>query len=488
MKGSLLDYYSQMYNEARRPGRAGIYTSPDDFFVPGYPVASYRFQIFGLPDFVTDVPDEDADDTAEDVAKKIIEEEKYAEQGGGSWDNVYAPGNPNNRSFPYAWENDRNGPAGEPFMPGIDTNAALSWGDRLRGIGYGAAGMKGGLKGLLTGLGNPLNDPGVVSAAEALADQGYVDSANSLLSATQTLMSGTPTQKKEGFLNSLIPTMPMFSPNITNEMLHPTNTFRGLGMLQTLGLPEEMVNQYAHYDQYAPEAGYIANPTGLSPLDFAESYRGLNMIGRDPRNPLNHALGLDYGNIGTLGKYGYTAPNTIDNGLYGIHHSLLEGIANGAYSPDGPVAQAVARTADRMENISATQDWANLTLDGITDLTYDKWRDQNAGYDSGLVADAERKNYGFSTPAPGGDIRSNKYNSGSPSGGGGGGNTNAGSGGMKSDNASNTPSPGSRNTGSYSHRSQRSSGGGGGNASAAAGRSAGARQASGRGGPSGGYH
>lgn len=41
---TLMDYYARLYDEARRPGRAGIYTSPDDFFVPGYPVASYNYQ------------------------------------------------------------------------------------------------------------------------------------------------------------------------------------------------------------------------------------------------------------------------------------------------------------------------------------------------------------------------------------------------------------------------------------------------------------
>jgi hypothetical protein len=183
---------------------------------------------------------------------------------------------------------------------------------------------------------------------------------------------------------------------------------------------------------------------GLEPYEAWQSAMGANAIGLNPMDSTAYGAGLSTSGLDTLNSYGYTGPNL--SNLVDIHTNLLRQVKAGNLSPTGPAAKAAQRTQERLDKINATNNWMNDTLAGRTTDDFDSWSDN----------------------------------------GGDGGNRN--SGGMKSDNASNTPSPGSRNTGSYSHRSQRSSGGGGGNASAAAGRSAGARQASGRGGPSGGYH
>jgi len=315
--GSMADYYRQRYAEmlGTYPGRSGIYDTPTDVMTPGIPLSFWNFRTYDLPEVIPKPPDDEDDEEQED------DTESFAGQG-SEREAEYAT---HERPFPFAWESDASGPTNSAYIPGVDFNPGIM--DMVKSVGYGRGLQQAGLWGMLTDLGNPMNDPINRSIVDQIMEASGYGSGNAshFIDAVNSMYGATPGR---GFLSNLANKFTL-NREITPELVNATNAFRGLGMLSTLGSSMEpgLLEQFTRFNPSDKFAGsHYLQKGANSPLAMQGVYDYYQKnFGRNPTSlEVQDFIGPTYedGRValsGNRNQMAFSAP-----GASGLREKLMD--------------------------------------------------------------------------------------------------------------------------------------------------------------------
>lgn len=253
------------------------------------------------------------------------------------------------------------------------------WSDALKELGFAKAAMRSFKPGLSMlgflnpqSLMDPLRDPVNIAGMQQLASKYGVTEAQ-LQQAVKDAYGIEPT--KLGLLGSIF--------SATPAVINANDTFRGVMMgANDLGVG-------ALNDQWGD-----LSSIDMEAYELAQIYDGMTKMGMNP-----YGTGMtDYSGVfsdflnqdalGTLQDYGYTGAYAASP----MRQYIARGVERGEFAPDGPAAQAAARTDAREKQRQASREWANETLAGKTTDTFGDWQASRSGdgNDGGGISDHDR--------------------------------------------------------------------------------------------------